>query len=474
MIDRRSLLGAAAAGAPLLALPALAAPPRVRLPGFFAELEQRMFAYFWELGRDDNGLVPDRWPTYSACSIAAVGFALSAYLLGVERGWIARTDARRRTLTTLRFFDQAPQGEGEDGVTGHRGFFYHFLDMETGLRFAKCELSSVDSTLLFLGMLHAGQWFDGDDPDEREIRRLATHIVERADWRWFQRGRDDVSMGWHPADGFIERGWTGYNEGKMVALLALGAEQHPVSDAAWPAWCATYPGFWRGEGGTHRLAFAPLFGHQYSECWIDFRGIADAPMRAAGLDYFENGRRATYANRAWCIANPMRWEGYGKQIWGLTACDGPGHFTLRRAGVEREVRGYSARGPESLPDGYDDGTIAPTAALSSIAFAPEICVPAAAAMMKRHGARLYRRYGFADSFNPSVRDRSLNLETGTVDPVHGWVATDHLGIDQGPALLMAANHRSGAVWRTMRRAPAIRRGLRRAGFAGGWLDRTEG
>ena len=171
MIDRRQLLGAAAATAPAFALPAFAMPRRAAkaliLPAFFADLERRLFNYFWELGREDNGLVPDRWPSRSACSIAAVGFALTAYPLGVMRGWIGRAAVRRRTLTTLRFFAQAPQSAA-DGVTGYRGFFYHFLDMETGARVAKCELSSVDSTLLFLGMLYAGEWFDADHPGAGE------------------------------------------------------------------------------------------------------------------------------------------------------------------------------------------------------------------------------------------------------------------------------------------------------------------
>ena len=469
MFDRRTILRSGAMAA--LSAPAVGGlrAGRAGLPAWFADLERRTFDYFWDHGRADNGLVPDRWPSPSFASIAAVGFALTAYPIGVERGWITRAAARGRTLATLRFFDRAPQGDADSGTSGNRGFFYHFLEMESGLRYKKNELSSVDSALLFLGMLYAANWFDAPHPDESEIRRLANRIVERADWPWFQRGRASISMGWHPPTGFLERDWIGYNEGMMVVLLALGSRAHPVADGAWEAWTSRYEECWRGQGPTRHLAFAPLFGHHYSHVWIDFRGIRDAPMRAAGFDYFENSRRATVASRAYGIANPMGWDGYSKDIWGLTACDGPGNFDVVRGGVTRRIHSYSARGPVGQPDGLDDGTISPTAAISSLPFAPEICIPASDALRRYGGGALYRRYGFADAFNPSVRDPSLRSTSGTIDPAHGWIARDYIGIDQGPILAMLANHRSEAVWRVMRRSPTLRRGLRRAGFRGGWL-----
>ena len=191
-------------------------------------------------------------------------------------------------------------------------------------------------------------------------------------------------MGWHPVSGaLIPANWVGYNEGMFVNILALGSPTHPGPANLWDQWTAPYPAFWRGDGPTRRLAFAPLFGHQYSHIWIDFRGIRDAPMRAAGFDYFENSRRETYANRAWCIANPSGWDGYSKDVWGLTACDGPGSFELPFKGRRRTFFGYAARGPESEPDGRDDGTIAPTAALGSLPFAPEIVIPCADALLKQ-------------------------------------------------------------------------------------------
>ena len=192
-------------------------------------------------------------------------------------------------------------------------------------------------------------------------------------------------------------------------------------------------------------------------------------MRAEGFDYFENSRRATYAQRAYAIANPMGWTGYGPDIWGLTACDGPAGITHSFRGSERQFRTYSARGPLGLPDEFDDGTIAPTAALASIAFAPEIVIPCAEALHARYGARIYGRYGFLDSFNPSFTFQDVQPAKGTVDPEHGWVNDDWLGIDQGPILLMDANHRDELIWTQMRRSRPLIDGLRRAGFTGGWL-----
>ena len=475
MIDRRALLSRSSLLAAAAALPGCtpavrpgAAPVGKPLPAFYADVEERTFRFFWETANRKNGLVPDRWPSPSFCSIAAVGFALTAYPIGVERGWCTRTEARDLTLTTVRFFWNAPQGPEPRGKAGHMGFFYHFIDMEHGLRFRDVELSSVDTTLLLMGVLFAGRYFDGNDPGEAEIRGLAQAIYARADWNFFRSdGRKPVSMGWHPERGLIERSWDGYNEGMFVYVLGLGAPEHPLPADSWQAWTGTYARSWRGKGVTRHLAFAPMFGHQYSHIWIDFRGIQDAPMRDAGLDYFENSRRATYANRAYCIANPMRWEGWSKDIWGLTACDGPGGFALPFKGETRQFMGYAARGPLGQPDERDDGTLAPTAALGSLPFAPEIVIPAAVAM--RNWPGLYGKYGFLDSFNPSFQYAQVKPEKGSVDPAHGWVDDDYLGIDQGPILLQAANYRNEFVWRRMREEPAIRRGLILAGFSGGWL-----
>jgi len=480
--DRRSLIGGSAAAAAWTAIssPTAALVPKGvansrSLPDFYEDIERRTFRFFWETVNRANGLVPDRWPTPSFSSIAAVGFALTAYAVGVERGWCSRASARDLTLTTLRFFWNAPQGPAASGVTGHQGFFYHFLDMQTGHRFRNVELSSVDTTILLMGVLFAGQYYDRADASEAEIRRLSGAIYERADWNFFRRdGRAGISMGWHPEVGLNSSNWVGYNEGMFVHILALGAPVDAVPAGSWRQWTAPYGRFWRGTGDTRHVAFGPLFGHQYSHIWIDFRGIYDAPMRAAGFDYFENSRRATYANRAYCAANPMRWDGYSARVWGLTACDGPGDFKLPFKGEQRNFYGYAARGPLGQPDGRDDGTIAPAAALGSLPFAPEIVIPCARALLREHGPRIFSRYGFLDSFNPSFRYGSVQSESGSIDPRHGWVARDYLGIDQGPILLQAANYRDDFVWRHMRRVGAIRRGLQRAGFTGGWLARRGG
>lgn len=477
MTDRRTFLaqsallaGSAAASGCAGTASLLPTSRRPNLPAWYADMEERTFRFFWDTGNPGNGLVPDRWPSPSFSSIAAVGFALTAYPIGVERGWISRDQARARTLATLRFFWNAPQGDAPSGTAGHKGFFYHFLDMESGKRFRQVELSSVDSTILFMGMLFAGVWFDADHPDEAEIRRLADALYARADWNFFRSdGRRAISMGWHPEHGLIARNWDGYNEGMFVYILALGAPRHPVPEDSWSAWTAPYPGFWRGAGETRHLAFAPLFGHQYSHVWIDFRGIQDLPMREAGLDYFENSRRATHANRAYCAANPMGWAGYSRDLWGLTACDGPGDFERVDQGRKRIFYGYAARGPLGHPDERDDGTIAPTAALGSLPFAPEIVIPCAEALRRLHGGRLYGRYGFLDAFNPTFRYQDVKVERGRVDPALGWVDVDYLGIDQGPILAMAANYRDEGVWKRMRRVAAVRTGLLKAGFTGGWL-----
>ena len=468
-LDRRELIKSAALLATGAAGPLCArSRQRSKLPLFYEEIERRTFRFFWDTVNRKNGLVPDRWPTPSFSSIAAVGFALPAYAVGAERSWCSRAEARDLTLTTLRFFWDAPQGPEPTGTTGHKGFFYHFIDMQTGIRHRDVELSSVDTTILLMGALFAGQYFDRDHSAEREIRKLANALYARADWNFFRSdGRRPVSMGWHPGEGLIPANWVGFNEGMFVNVLALGSPTHSAPADLWTQWTKPYPKFWRGDGPRRRIAFAPLFGHQFSHIFIDFRGIRDPAMRAAGFDYFENSRRETYANRAWCIANPMQWDGYSKDLWGLSACDGPGSFNFPFKGSNRTFFGYSARGPLTEPDGRDDGTIAPTAALGSLPFAPEIVIPCAEALLKQPG--LFDRYGFRDSFNPSFRFAGAQVESGSVDPKHGWVASDYLGLDQGPILLQAANYQDDFVWRHMRRVPAIRRGLKRAGFTGGWL-----
>ena len=450
---------------------AVTVAPDHAVPPLLEDLEHRTFNYFWELGRADNGLVPDRWPSKSFASIAAVGFGLTSYGVGAERGWISRDQAIERTLATLRFFADAPQGDAAQGMTGYKGFFYHFLKMDSGARDANCELSTVDTTLLLGGVLFAQSYYDRDDPREADIRALAEQIYRGVDWTWAQNHAPLISMGWRPETGMIEHDWRGYNEALLVYILALASPTHPVGQDAYAAWTATYDESWGTFQGQEHLSFAPLFGHQYSHVWLDLRGIQDAYMRGKGIDYFENSRRAVLSQRAYAIENPMDWTGYGADIWGLTASDGPIDATLPFKGEPRLFKTYTARGA-GIRHIFDDGTIVPTAAAASLPFAPEVVVPAVEAMHARYGRWIYRQYGFADAFNPSFQ-YDVPLHHGKVHAGMGWVDEDYIGIDQGPIVLMIENHRSGLVWDVMRRNAHIRRGLQRAGFGGGWLDAAD-
>lgn len=437
------------------------------------DIEHRTFEFFWQTANPQNGLVPDHWPLGREpfASIAAVGFALTAYPIGVERGWITRAQARQRVLATLRFFTDAPQGTSEDEDSGYHGFFYHFLDMHKGHRYARwVEVSTIDTTLLMAGVLFDQTYFDQNNPEEHEIRRLADRLYRNVDWTWAQVRKPLISMGWTPGGKFIPYDWQGYNEGMLLYILALASPTHSVQPNAWQAWTATYDKTWGSfYGSSPHIGFAPLFGHQYSQAWVDFRGIRDAFMRQHGLDYFENSRRAVIGQRNYAIANPEHFTGYGADIWGLTASNGPGDTIWEHAdGKKQEFFGYIARGAD-VGQTLDDGTIAPTAAIGSIAFAPELVLPAIKAMYQRYGQWLYSKYGFVDAFNPSFR-LDAPLRSGHVVPDEGWFDSEYLGIDEGPILLMIENYRSGFVWKVMRKNPYIRRGLERAGFTGGWLD----
>jgi len=436
---------------------------------FLDTLEQRTFNFFWDKTDSATGLSPDRWPTNSFVSVGAVGFALTAYPIGAERGYVPRAAAAERARNTLRWFANARQDTSASGATGYRGFYYHFLVPETGLRFEKVELSTQDTALLLAGALFCQSYFDGRTPLEAEVRAYAESLYARADWTWAQVRPPTIALGWDPESGHLPYDWRGYNETVILHILALGSTTHPVSDALWPAYTQAYK--WGTFQGQDHLGFAPLFGHQYSHVWIDFRGIRDSAMTAHGLDYFENSRRATLAQRAYAMQNPSGFRGYGPDAWGLTACDGPLDSTLTLGGRKREFHTYDARGASFDRIG-DDGTLAPTAVGGSIPFAPEITVPTLLAMRQRYGAPLFGEYGFVDAFNPTL-DVDVRTHHGRVVPGVGWFDTDMLGIDQGPILAMLENWRSDLVWKTMRSNPHLVRGLRRAGFKGGWLDHAE-
>jgi hypothetical protein len=432
-------------------------------------LQRRTFRFFWDTTNKQNGLAPDRFPSPSFASTAAVGFALTAYVVGAERGFVSRSQARLRTLRTLRFLESLPQGPDENGMGGYKGFFYHFVHMHNGQRFGTSELSTVDTSLLLGGVLLSQSYFDRDTSSEREIRDLAEKIYSRVDWQWAQNRPPILSHGWRPESGFLRFDWRGYNEGMLMYILALGSPTHPIEPEAWTEWMRTYKDSYGTFNGQEFLSFGPQFGHQYSHVWIDFRGIMDAWNREKGYDYFENSRRASYAQRAYARENPMRWRGYDSEIWGLTACDGPADTVQIYNNEERGFFTYAARSTASIHI-LDDGTIAPTASVGSIAFAPEIAIPAIRAFRARFGEHLYQKYGFLDSVNPSFTFSDVPLRHGRIVEGIGWIAEDYLGIDQGPIVAMIENYRSGLIWSIMRSNPHIRRGLQQAGFTGGWLD----
>jgi hypothetical protein len=462
------------AGAPapiptLEASGALREPEAVLFDPFLSELEERTFRYFWDTANPKNGLIPDRYPTPSFASIAAVGFGLTAYPIGVERHYITRAEARDRVLATLRFFLRAPN---------EHGFFYHFLDMKTGVRANDSEVSTVDTALLLAGMLFCQSYFDTQNPREVQIRKLVDEIYRRVDWTWAQPRPPVVALAWTPENGFSGIDWQGYNEAMLVYLLALGSPTHPISPQAWTMWTSTYDKHWGTLYDQTYLSFGPLFGHQYTHVWVDFRGIRDAYMRKHGLDYFENSRRAAYTQRRYAIANPKHWQAYGKNIWGITASDGPG-ASEPYEGRDTSFLHYAARGV-GVGRIVDDGTIAPTAAISSLPFAPEIALPATLEMYHRFGSAIYSSYGFLDAFNASFQHPTETMvaapsnaqgspAAGPAQGYPGWVDADYVGIDQGPIVAMIENYRSDLVWRVMRSDPYLRQGLERAGFSGGWL-----
>lgn len=413
------------------------------------------FQYFVHEFNPVNGLVRDKTSENWPASIAAVGLALAAYPVGVERGFMSRDNAVQRTLATLRFFFASEQNQSPL-ATGYKGFYYHFLDMKTGSRVWNCELSSIDTAILIAGMLISAAYFQHDTEQESEIRRVADMLYRRVDWSWMLAGSPVVCHGWKPESGFLRWHWEGYDEALILYLLGLGSPTFPLAPENYSAWVSTYQ--WKSIYGMDCLYAGPLFTHQMSHVWVDFRGIVDPFMQDHKCDYFENSRRATLIQQQYAIRNPMGFAEYGSLCWGVTASAGPGNQSRRIHGVERVFYDYLARG---APFGPDDGTISPWAVVASLPFAPEVVLPT---VEHFHRLRLHELhpYGFRASFNP----------TFVVDPPRraGWVSPHHFGINEGPITIMIENHRSGLIWDLMRTCPYLVTGLRRAGFRGGWLE----
>ena len=416
------------------------------------QLQRAAFGYFLKTINPANGLIADTSRGQSPSSIAVVGFALSSYPVAVERGWMTRADALHRSLSVLRFFHDSDQS-GSPEATGFKGFYYHFLDMQTGARVWRSELSMIDTALLIAGMLTVGRYFMENSADEIELSRLVDALYRRVDWRWAQHDGKTINHGWKPESGFLHYCWEGYSEAIVLYVLALGSPTYPIEPDCYHAWTATYQ--WENLYGYDVLYAGPLFMHQFSHAWIDFRGIRDRFMREKRSDYFENSRRATEVQREYARRNPQGFAGYDEQCWGLTACDGPIHQLPELAHERRRLFGYAARG---VPYGPDDGTLAGWAALASLPFAPEVAWSAARHMLQRYPEMLSDRQ-YASSFNPTLAraDRSA------------WVSAGHFGLDQGIVVMMIENHRTELIWRLMRDCPSVIAGLRRAGFRGGWL-----
>lgn len=403
---------------------------------FLEFVERSAFDYFWYEANPASGMIRDRSEPFSAASIAAIGFGLTGIGIAVDRQWITREQGAERALKTLHTLWHTPQGPASSGTSGYRGWFYHFLEMENGLRAGGTELSSIDTGLLLMGVIYAHEFFDAANSLETQIREHAQRIYERVDWNWMRNEGPTPTHGWYPERGFIKSRWEGYSEASLLYIPGLGAEgENALPERAWPIWTSSYK--WETHSGFSFVPFAPLFGHQYTACWIDLRSVADDFMRAHRSNYFKNSRQATLAQQAYCIENPKRHAGYNELVWGLTACDGPG---------SNGFLGYMARG--APPPEHDDGTIAPTAAGGSIVFTPRESLRTLKYFYERYRTNLWCGYGFRDAFN---------LEAN-------WWGPDVIGIDQGPILLMIENYRSGRVWKVMEKSPIIQRGLKRAGF----------
>jgi hypothetical protein len=388
---------------------------------FLELLQRKAFLYFWQETNPETGLTKDKANNFKkddfkVASIAAVGFALTAYPIGIEKGWISYEEGLERTLNTLFFF--------RDRMENVHGFFYHFVGMDNGVRVWNCEVSSIDTALFLAGALFAGEYFGG------KVKQLAEEIYRRVEWDWMLGGGDTLCMGWTPEKGFLPHRWNKYGEELILYLLAIGSPTHPIPSETWdkirrPIW--SYDKY-------TCISSPPLFTHQYSHIWVDFRNKHDKYA-----DYFRSSVNATLANRQFCIDNKYNSLTYGENSWGLTACECPA--------------GYRAYG---APPGYasHDGTVAFTASGGSIPFAPQECISALRGMYEQYKDYVWGKYGFVDSFN---RDKN-------------WYSDIVIGIDQGPILLMAENYLTGFVWKYFMKNEYIKKAMSGVGFKEGSME----
>jgi len=385
----------------LTVLASLLCPPSAHAlsPGqekFLDKLSRDSFGYFMEETNPENGLIKDSSRLGAPCSVAVVGFGLTALCIGESNGWVSREEAYDRIVRILRTFTGK--------VPHEHGFFYHFLDMRTGKRAWNSEVSSIDTALFLAGALFAGQYFK-----DTEVDRLARFLYERVDWPWMMNSREVMCMGWKPETGFLMYYWDSYSEATILYALAIGSPTHPIEEKAWFAW--KRPRDLYGEYEVVYSYFGSIFTYQYSHAWIDFRNLCD---RAGGVNYHDNSVSATLANRQFCINNSDKHTGYGENSWGLTASLGPDGY-----------RGYGARPGAAI----NDGTIAPCGMAGSLIFAEEECIKGLKHLYEKHRKFLYGKYGFKDAFNED----------------EGWWAEEYLGIDVGITLIMLENCKRGFV-----------------------------
>jgi len=392
---------------------------------FLEDLSRRSFMFFWEQAEPHTGIVRDRSKTDGTPaserareigSIASVGFGLSGMCIAAERGWLPRADIVERTRTTLKFFAERMPHE--------HGWFYHFINLRTGAREWQSELSSIDTALLLGGVLTARRCFESD----AEIVRLADAIYRRVDFQWMLAGDPVVlSHGWKPESGFLKGRWDHYCELMILYLLGIGSPTHAIPASSWRAWSRPVMTF---QSYTYVSAADPLFVHQYSHAWVDFRGRRE--QQEPHIDWFDNSVTATRAHKTFCLTLSSEFPGYSENVWGITASD--------------SQKGYVAWGGPPRHKAID-GSVVPAAPAGSLMFAPDLTVPALREMHRRFGDRIYGRYGFADAFHPT----------------NGWVNPDVIGIDLGITLLSAENLRTGRVWSWFMENPEIASALDRAG-----------
>lgn len=422
------------------------------------KLQKETFDYFLNEVNPVTGLVADKTEPGFPSSIAVTGMAITCYIIGVEKKMLTRKNAIERILKILRFFYDSQQGK-QANATGYKGFYYHFLKMNNGEREWNCELSTIDTSLFIAGALCAAVYFKKANREEAEIRDLADKLYRRIDWQWALNKEDTICQGWKPRRGFLSYRWAeNYSEAMIMYMLALGSPTFPIKPAGYKKWINTFS--ITKVYDTSYLYAGPLFIHQFSHLWIDFRGIQDDFTKTAGFDYFENSRRATYVHRQYAIENKLQFEAYGENCWGLTASDGPGRKTLKIKGKKRIFYNYIARG---APFGPDDGTVSPWAVVASIPFAPEIVIGTIRNAIEKFNLKPTNLHGFNASFNPTFPEKKEN--------VNGWVSPWMFGLNQGPVVIMIENYNTEMIWNIMKQCPYLIKGLKIAGFSSGWLDK---